>query len=353
MNACPTRELKFRRTRRIRVWAKCAAVLVFVYTCATTVAEGRSILVRPDGSGDYPNIANAVEAAQSGDEIVLADGTFTGTQNRRVLIELKSVSVRSESGDPAKCTIDCGFGGLRGGIETNHAFLFSLTGDVPPVLEGITFTGGSATLGGAVALHYATLLIRNCVFRDNYAWEGGALLVQSSSPIIENCLFLENEAGVYPGGAVFCIANAMPTIRGCTFVRNTATGPVNGGVIGAAKSSNVIIENSIIVNSIQGGAVFCDDSSTISATCTDIWENGGGDWIECLASQNGTNGNISLDPLFCDPALGNYTLREDSPCASPGSNGCGLVGALPVGCLITSITESTWGQIKARYRWSD
>jgi hypothetical protein len=45
------------------------------------------------------------------------------------------------------------------------------------------------------------------------------------------------------------------------------------------------------------------------------------------------NGNIALDPIFCDLTTGNLRIRSDSPCAPRQSPGCGLLGAWPVGCF--------------------
>ncbi len=59
-------------------------------------------------------------------------------------------------------------------------------------------------------------------------------------------------------------------------------------------------------------------------------------------------GNISADPLFCDPAAGDLRLQEGSPCA-PGTE-CDLMGAWPVGCDVTPAAETTWGAIKALFR---
>jgi hypothetical protein len=60
------------------------------------------------------------------------------------------------------------------------------------------------------------------------------------------------------------------------------------------------------------------------------------------------NGNISADPLFCAPAAGNLFLNSSSPCLN--APGCGLLGALPMGCGATSVTETTWGRIKGTFR---
>jgi hypothetical protein len=93
-------------------------------------------VVRPDGSGDYPNIQAAINASASGDVIELTDGTFTGTGNRDVDFGGKAVTVRSQSGVPESCVIDC--------ESTNEnpyrGFLF-VAGEGPgSVLRGLTIT---------------------------------------------------------------------------------------------------------------------------------------------------------------------------------------------------------------------
>lgn len=66
----------------------------------------------------------------------------------------------------------------------------------------------------------------------------------------------------------------------------------------------------------------------------------------------GINGNISEDPLFCDPEHQDFTLRENSPCApfTPPNPECDLIGAWPVGSGSTPTAAATWGQLKALFR---
>jgi hypothetical protein len=51
------------------------------------------------------------------------------------------------------------------------------------------------------------------------------------------------------------------------------------------------------------------------------------------------NGNISLDPVFCDAPRGDLHIRDDSPCDADYNTSCGLIGALPVGCLIAGADD--------------
>jgi hypothetical protein len=92
------------------------------------------------------------------------------------------------------------------------------------------------------------------------------------------------------------------------------------------------------------GITWSDPPDSADFLCNDVWQNPGGNWIG-IPDPTGTNGNISLDPLFCDPAEGDLTLASDSPClpGNPGNGGCGQIGALGLGCEYASIVpEIAW-----------
>jgi hypothetical protein len=111
----------------------------------------------------------------------------------------------------------------------------------------------------------------------------------------------------------------------------------------------VEIQNTIIAYSHNGQAI---TGGLVNLVCCDLYANEGGDWVGSIADQYGIHGNISEDPLFCDPGSGDFTLEEGSPCApvSPPNPECYLIGAWPVGCGGTPITRSTWGRIKSLFR---
>ncbi|MFH1279239.1 MAG: hypothetical protein ABIK65_12770 [Candidatus Eisenbacteria bacterium] len=80
-----------------------ALVLLF-----SSTALPRTWVVRPDGTGDAPTIAAAIDSVNSGDDVIeLMDGTFTGEGNRDLTNGEKTIVIRSASGNPAACVIDC------------------------------------------------------------------------------------------------------------------------------------------------------------------------------------------------------------------------------------------------------
>ncbi|MBD3160747.1 MAG: hypothetical protein GF346_01270 [Candidatus Eisenbacteria bacterium] len=92
----------------------------------------------------------------------------------------------------------------------------------------------------------------------------------------------------------------------------------------------------------------------VDLSCVDLFGNTGGDWVEEIADQYGVEGNFSLDPLFCGPTEGDFTLRADSPCLPgnhPNGDDCRLIGALDEGCSPpTPVLTTTWGALRAGYR---
>jgi hypothetical protein len=101
------------------------------------------------------------------------------------------------------------------------------------------------------------------------------------------------------------------------------------------------IENSIIAFN-DGAAVYCLPGADAHLMCCDVFANTEGDWISCIEDDQGINGNIGIDPLFCDADIGNLRLLEDSPCApfSAPNPECDLIGAWPVGCDPSAVEEA-------------
>ncbi|MCK4547914.1 MAG: C10 family peptidase [Candidatus Eisenbacteria sp.] len=260
--------------------------------------------VEADGSGDYPTIQAAVDAAGEGKFIVLSDGVFSGEGNRDIDFHGKALTVRSQTGTPSACVIDCeGLG---------RGFLFQSGEGATSYLEGITIIHAQADHGAAVYCDGSSPLIARCIFRDNTATQSG--------------------------GGVYCTGASSPWLLQCTFFGNGAEG--EGAGVACDNGSTPNLDHSIVAFSTDGEAVYCDGGATASLQCCDIHGNAGGDWVGCIASQYGTNGNFDSDPLFCNAANGNLAVFEDSPCARDNSGeDCGMIGALGVGCTGTPVAE--------------
>lgn len=219
---------------------------------------------------------------------------------------------------------------------------------IEATIEDCVFLDNDARQGGAINCGHgpANAQIRRCLFVGNRATgvHGGAIRSHEASPYIEECVFIENWA-LEDGGGFFAMDGGIPQVIHCTFYRNAADR--YGGNIAVWYGTTLILDNSIVVEATAGAGVFCSNAD-VTCECNDAWGNIGGNYSG-MSDPTGWNGNISADPLFCDPGLEDLALQECSPCA-PGHNpDCGLIGALPVGCGGTPVVVTSWGRMKALF----
>ncbi len=325
---------------------------------------------------DIATIGEAIEAADEGDTILVADGIYSGPGNRDIVLEGKPI-ILSENG-PETTIIDCG-----GSESEPHSGITIPSGYGPDTkIDGLTIRNAySTTIGAAISCANSTLLISNCIFENNYANRGGGMSIYGSTPIISNCIFRQNSG--FEGGAIYLGNSATPEISECDFIENDATygGGIysylsqptihnssfigntssNGGAYynkyigGTITNSNfclnassngaafyissngnmLTIDNCIIAFNTLSEAVDCSNPDNAPVlNCTDVFGNDGGDWINGIEEQETLNNNFCSNPYFCSMTTGDYSLHVSSPCAPDNSN-CGtLVGVLDVACYI-------------------
>ncbi|MBP6876056.1 MAG: right-handed parallel beta-helix repeat-containing protein [Candidatus Eisenbacteria bacterium] len=208
---------------------------------------------------------------------------------------------------------------------------FRQYGNNPPLdLTNCVFQNNVAygEYGGAIFLSPGSLFtMTDCIFRDNTAQKGGAIYGQDGATGTFTRCVLSGNAASDRGGAIGCgqyITNWA--LISCTLYRNYSP---TGGSIRCTYDSHVNLNRCIVASGLGGAAAACDETSSVTAGCSDVFGNAGGDWVGPLEGQEGINGNFSLDPCFCDAENGDYHLWNYSPCAQEG---CGLIGAWPVGC---------------------
>jgi hypothetical protein len=170
-----------------RAGHRCDLVAVALAGTVGAAASGAAINV----PADQPTIQAGIGVAVSGvDEVVVADGTYTGPGNTALSFGGKNITVRSASGDPTLCTIDCQGSG--------RAFLFDSGEGPSAVVDGFTITGGSEQFGG------------------------GLRVLSGSDPTIRNCRFIGNNAINSGGGAQIAGNGTSPTIVSCVFSGNSS-----------------------------------------------------------------------------------------------------------------------------------
>jgi len=215
-------------------------------------------------------------------------------------------------------------------------------------ITGCTFSGNSSGYGGGAWLEDTTA-VSYCAFTGNLASRyGGGLECRDGPLTIEYSAICGNSAGRRGGGAG-CLGPS--TIRHCTISGNSLGESAEGGAgISCEDTSLVLLDRTIVSFSINGEAVYCESMSAASLTCCDIFGNEWGDYVGCIAGQNGVAGNIWGDPLFCEPDSGDFTIQDISPCAAANSPpGCELIGLYDVGCTGTAVEQNELASTPSRF----
>ena len=321
-----------------------------------------SLMVKPDGTGDFATIQDAINAARDCDTILLSSySTYRGVGNWDIDFLGKAIVVKSTSGSPYECIINC-----YDAATPHRGFIFHTDESSTSRLEGITILKGLSYdgVGGGIFCSFSSPVIKNCriidCYVDNY---GGGIYCESCSPTFEDCTISGNNASG-DGGGLFCYLSS-PIISYCIFSGNSASG--GGGL--ASLASNCSISNCTFSGNkaSYGGAILNNaldpTPSYVNISHSILWDDcasGQGDEIHNIRggsnppavvtfsccdvdplklSGSGTYifnpPNINIDPMFCNPETcvnapttgGNYCLRLNSPCLPNNQPVCGLIGA--------------------------
>jgi hypothetical protein len=242
---------------------------------AAVTVDWSTFYVNVDGTGDFPTIEAAIDAATVGDLILVGPGRYTwanqatGDSLRGLIYvdrDWTDFEVRSIAG--AEATIlDAQYhgkvmsvtgGGLGTPEDPDYAGI---------TIDGFTFTNGKAVAteatdeegwsGGGLNLHLTDTIVRNCIFIGNEATEGGGLWVGGQGDaVIENCLFENNNARGFGGGIMLINSEPRITVRNC-IVRNNHATYRGGGVFGY--HATFTLENLLIVDNSsadEGGGIY-------------------------------------------------------------------------------------------------
>jgi len=180
-----------------------------------------------DGSSAHPffTIQEAINAAVTGDTVLVQDGTYSPTMGGYVTDLLnKNLTVISANG-PATTILQ--------GAE--YTYMAMANQDERTLVSGFTFRGGAGS-GAMIVLNGSSPRIENCVFENNATGtvtrprNGGAVNIVQSTPSFTDCVFRNNSSNA-KGGAVYAqnLVGQTVSFQCCEFRGNQAV-KTGGGV---------------------------------------------------------------------------------------------------------------------------
>ncbi|MBM3288384.1 MAG: hypothetical protein FJY88_13720, partial [Candidatus Eisenbacteria bacterium] len=267
------------------------ASVVLAFLVGATAAHAGAIRRVPT---EYATIKAAVIAAETGDSILIAPGTYTGAENRAIDVGLKTLYIRGTGGagtvvidaenvancfsfanSPFHYTSLQGLRLRRGnpcGIYVYDAAPVIMDSSIEDCVTGMllaryhgtpsgltidgcvstalkvstgsnceirnsTIQNSAGAYGAGVQIIGASLLVANCVIRGNDASsDGGAVYCESGGVVLQDVAITGNRCAGAGGG--IRLLNSSATLEYTTLSRNLAVSAAGG--VSSAGSSSVV-----------------------------------------------------------------------------------------------------------------
>jgi parallel beta-helix repeat protein len=305
---------------------------------------GDVITVCLSGGCDYISIQEAVDAADPGDEILVAAGIYTDV-HVRARNDFTTTGVITQVVYISRTVT------IRGGYTTTNwttpypitqpttldaqgqGRVLYITGNpsassgqaISPTIEGLHITGGDAgggqsvsesrmEHGGGVYVITATATIGdNLIISNTTDIRGGGLYIASSAATLVSNTVMANTAGEDDYGGGLCLVGSDATLNNNTFISNTAHG---GGGLVLAYSAATLHGNTISYNTADGGGGLDLVASNATLSNNIVISNTAHSWGGGLYVDQGSNATLVNNVVAdnrADSQGGGLYIRGSSP----------------------------------------
>jgi hypothetical protein len=365
--------------RRFVCTAVCSAFVALLHFAAVLPATAAATIGVP---AQQPTIQDGINAAASGDTVLVAPGTYFENIN----FKGKAITVTS-SGGPNVTIID--------GDDSGVVVTFATSETLKSVLSGFTIRNASTS---GIEVSSSSPTIKGNIISGNSTCGGSGIVIDGGSPSISGNLISENgssacfyynyagivssdDTGVqitgnvisgnsgpgislYPvSGSEMIVQNAVTNNAGdgffvygqngssATLIQNLITGNSGTGVSwvnppvtmvsntitgngyapgccgttgseisGSLIDSAVILENNLAVATGSAPAFFCNSvSSSPTITNNDVFSVNNSAYSDACPAETGASENLSVDPIFVDALSENFHLQSTSPAIKAGT----------------------------------
>lgn len=338
-------------------WA-CAGIAVALATFGTGMLVHASVISVPD---DEPTIQRAINAAYSGDTIMVAPGQydenidyngkslyisstegFAATTLRAVFAQKEAVSLTHEE-DSSSALI--GFTILsqdfqpaircrnsqpailynrfsHGLSRDDAATCIQIEGGLcsPRIVANMFDQNSGHAIVGKDA---GRVVIDSNAFVNNVADHGSAILFDGATDVIARGNLLYGNVAIKTATVLFQKVDAITFDHNTVVFNNSGT----GGALVFEECHGVRVTNCLIGEDRGPYGIDWAGRDTIVAEHDNIWACAAEPFSGCSAG----NGCLFVDPQFCRPGQYDLTLAANSPCLGAGENSTDI-GALGYGC---------------------